>query len=320
VNQPSVDNPSQAGHIPVLLDESIAALNVRDGGIFLDGTFGGGGHSRAILAAGGIDTRLVAVDADGDAIARARELQRSLARLDRMVILHTNLRDLASALDRAGIESIDGALLDLGLSSYQLDTPNRGFSFRFDAPLDMRFDQGTSPSAADLLATLPEQDLADVLYTYGEERKSRRIASAIMNAREEGREWTTGSLAELVERTIGRKPGTGIHPATRTFQALRIAVNGELDALPAALEAAVDRLAPGGRLVVISFHSLEDRIVKRFIADEGRSCICPPFQPVCTCDVAPRLRKIGKATRPSERESGTNIRSRSSIMRVAERC
>lgn len=320
MNQPSREAIQQGGHVPVLLHEAVAALKVRDGGVYLDGTFGGGGHSRAILEAGGEHTRLVAIDADLDAIERARDLHRSLAASDRMTILHTNLRDLGTALDRAGVDALDGALLDLGLSSFQLDTPERGFSFRYGAPLDMRFDQSAGPSAADLLNTLPERDLANLLFEYGEERKSRRIAAAVLQAREPGVEWTTASLASLVERTIGRKPGAGIHPATRTFQALRIAVNGELDALAAALIAAVDRLVPGGRLVVIAFHSLEDRIVKRFVADESRDCVCPPSQPVCTCDVTPRLRKIGKPIRPSEEEAGTNVRSRSSIMRVAERC
>ncbi|MBA2289131.1 MAG: 16S rRNA (cytosine(1402)-N(4))-methyltransferase RsmH [Chloroflexia bacterium] len=313
------DNAQLSGHSPVLLTESIDALNIRAGGVYLDGTFGGGGHSRAILAAGGESTRLVALDADLDAIQRARDFRAALDAPERITILHANLRDLASELDRVGVGALDGALLDLGLSSFQLDTPERGFSFRFDAPLDMRFDQTFGERAADLLNTLPEQEIADLLFTYGEERKSRRIAAAIINAREERVEWTTTTLAALVERTIGRKPGVGIHPATRTFQALRIAVNHELDALAAALDDAVDRLTPGGRLVVIAFHSLEDRIVKRFIAEQARSCICPPEQPVCTCSVTPRLRRIGLPIRPAALETGMNARSRSSIMRTAER-
>ena len=320
MNQRAQDAAPSSGHVPVLLDESITALMVRNGGRYLDGTFGGGGHSRAVLAAGGPSTELVVVDADLDAIERATVLRESLDSPGRITILHTNLRDLHAALDQAGIGQLDGVLLDLGLSSFQLDAPERGFSFRFDAPLDMRFDQSRGPSAADLLDTLPEEDIANLLYTLGEERKSRRIARAVVQARETGETWTTGALASLVERAIGRRSGAGIHPATRTFQALRIAVNNELDALVPALQASVDRLAPGGRLVVIAFHSLEDRIVKRFIADEARTCVCPPEQPVCTCDVTPRLRKIGKPVRPSEQETGTNVRSRSSIMRVAERC
>jgi 16S rRNA (cytosine1402-N4)-methyltransferase len=304
------------GHLPVLLDEAIDALDIHPGGIWLDGTFGGGGHSRRILEASSPDGALVAVDADVAAIARAETLRASLDRPERVTILHTNLRDLDAALAGAGVERLDGALLDLGVSSFQLDTSERGFSFRHDAPLDMRFDRTRGASAADLLDTLSETEIADVLYRFGEERKSRRIARAIVGAR--GEPWTTTQLAELVERAIGRPPG-GHHPATRTFQALRIAVNGELDALAPALDAIVDRLEPGGRLAVIAFHSLEDRIVKQYIADAARTCICPPEQPVCTCNTTPRLRRIGKPVRPSEAETDRNFRSRSSIMRVAER-
>ncbi len=313
------DSPSSIapdGHVPVLLDEAIEALAVHPGGTWLDGTFGGGGHARRILRASEPDGALVAVDADIAAIHRAEELRASLDRPERVRILHTNLRELGAVLAGEGIDRLDGALLDLGVSSFQLDTPERGFAFRHDAPLDMRFDQTRGSSAADLLDTLSEAEIADILYRLGEERRSRRIAREIVGAR--GEPWTTTRLAALVERTIGRKPGAH-HPATRTFQALRIAVNGELDALTPALDAIVDRLAPGGRLVVIAFHSLEDRIVKQYIADAARTCICPPEQPVCTCNVTPRLRRIGKPVRPSAAETGRNVRSRSSIMRVAER-
>ena len=318
-NQPSGGLPKTGGHTPVLLEEAIAALQITPGGTYLDGTFGGGGHARRVLEASAPDGRLVAVDADVAAIARAEALRDSLEDPSRMTILHTNLRDLEPALRDAGVDRLDGAMLDLGLSSYQLDTAERGFSFRYDAPLDMRFDQSRGPSAADLLETLPESDLADLLYRFGEERRSRKIAHGIVAARTEEHAWTTTRLAAMVERSIGRKPGAGIHPATRTFQALRIAVNGELDALIPALDAVTDRLRPGGHLVVIAFHSLEDRIVKQFIIEAARTCICPPEQPVCTCDVTPRLRRAGKPVRPSEAELGTNVRSRSSIMRVAER-
>jgi 16S rRNA (cytosine1402-N4)-methyltransferase len=300
----------------VLLDEAIDALAIQPGGTWLDGTFGGGGHSRRILDASAPDGRLIAVDADVAAIGRAEALRASLGRPERMTILHTNLRDLDAALRDAGVDRLDGALLDLGVSSFQLDTPERGFSFRHDAPLDMRFDQTRGQSAANLLDTLDETEIADLLFRFGEERRSRRIARAIVAAR--GEAWTTARLATLVERTIGRQPG-GHHPATRTFQALRIAVNGELDALGPALDAIVERLASGGRLAVIAFHSLEDRIVKQYIADAARTCICPPEQPVCTCDVTPRLRKTGKPVQPSEGETGRNVRSRSSIMRSATR-
>jgi 16S rRNA (cytosine1402-N4)-methyltransferase len=307
------------GHLPVLLGESLEALQVRPGGVYLDGTFGGGGHSRRILAASEPDGCLIAVDADLAAVERAVILQGELADSSRMIILHTNLRDLDNALDRARVRHLDGALLDLGLSSFQLDTPERGFSFRFDAPLDMRFDQSRGVSAAELLQALPEQDIADLLYRLGEERQSRRIAREIVRIRTPDTRWTTGMLATVLERVVGRNRKSGLHPATRTFQALRIAVNGELDALEPALHAITERMRPGGRLVVISFHSLEDRIVKRFFADASRDCICPPEQPICTCDVTPRLRRVGKPVRPTGAEMDRNARSRSSIMRVAER-
>ena len=307
------------GHFPVLLDESIEALNIAPGGTWLDGTFGGGGHSRRILEASAPGGLLIAVDADAAAVARAESLRESLDDPGRMMILHANLGDLKTELTTAGVGQLDGALLDLGLSSFQLDTAERGFSFRFDAPLDMRFDQTRGPSAADLLQTLSETEIADLIFRYGEERRSRKIARDIVAMRSPGTVWTTGMLASLIEKSIGRKPGAGIHPATRTFQALRIAVNSELDALETALEVITDRLRPGGRIAVIAFHSLEDRIVKRFIADASQSCICPPQQPVCTCDVIPRLKRVGKPVRPSEDEIGMNARSRSSIMRIAER-
>ena len=319
VSNQTPGNAAPGGHVSVLLDEAIDALRITPGGTWLDGTFGGGGHARRILEASAPDGILIAVDADVAAIERASALRQSLDDPGRLVPLHTNLRDLDSALTAAGVGQLNGGLLDLGVSSFQLDTAERGFSFRHDAPLDMRFDQTRGPSAADLLQALPEEDIADVLYRYGDERKSRRIAHAIVQARRPDTVWTTAMLATLVERSIGRRPGQGIHPATRTFQAFRIAVNGDLEALEAALEVITERLRPGGRLVVIAFHSLEDRIVKQFIADAARTCICPPEQPVCTCDTTPRLRRMGKPVKPSEREIGTNARSRSSIMRVAKR-
>lgn len=318
-NQPSNDTSLVQGHTPVLLDEAIAALKLSPGGVYLDGTFGGGGHARRILDESAPDGRLVAVDADVAAIERANTMRASLDDPNRMIVVHANLRDLDAALRSNNVDRLDGAILDLGLSSFQLDTAERGFSFRFDAPLDMRFDQTRGPSAADLLDTLPEEEIADLIFRYGEERRSRKIAHDIVKARGDGTLWTTSMLAALVERSIGRKPGTGIHPATRTFQALRIAVNGELDAIEPALDAITDRLRPGGRLVVIAFHSLEDRIVKQFIIDAARTCVCPPEQPVCTCDTTPRLRRVGKPVKPSAAELDANVRSRSSIMRVAER-
>lgn len=305
-------------HTPVMLNEAVDALLIGSSGTYLDGTFGGGGHARRILETGNPDARLVAVDADLDAVCRAEALKSELDDPARMVIIHSNLRDLERALDQRGIDRLDGALLDLGVSSYQLDTSERGFSFRHDAPLDMRFDQSSGASASTLLQSLAENEIADILFRYGDERRSRKIARDIVSARADRDAWTTKQLAELVEASIGRRPGSSIHPATRTFQALRIAVNDELAALSTALEAITSRLNPGARVVVIAFHSLEDRIVKRFMADAARDCICPPKQPICTCETVPRLKSIGKPRRASADEVDRNVRSRSSIMRIAE--
>jgi 16S rRNA (cytosine1402-N4)-methyltransferase len=242
-----------------------------------------------------------------------------MANPDRLVLTHGNFRDLEALVDEAGLPEVDGVLLDLGLSSFQLDQEDRGFSFRFDAPLDMRFDITQGVSAADLVNGSDQDELARILWEFGEERQSRRIAAAIVRARADASIRSTGELAQLIERAVGGRRNAPIHPATRTFQALRIAVNDELAALRGVLAAAVNVLRPGGRLAVISFHSLEDRIVKRFIEDEARTCVCPPEQPVCTCDTIPRLAKIGKPIRPSEHEQQSNPRSRSAIMRIAER-
>jgi 16S rRNA (cytosine1402-N4)-methyltransferase len=214
---------------------------------------------------------------------------------------------------------LDGILLDLGLSSFQLDTPARGFAFRFDAPLDMRFDPTRGHSAADLIAELPEDALADLIWRFGEERHSRRIAAAIVRERAKSPVISTARLAAIVGEAVGGRKGRDIHPATRTFQALRIVVNDELQALQAALDAAVSVLAPGGRLVAIAFHSLEDRIVKRFVAHEAATCLCPPSQPVCTCGHQPRLRKLTGAVKPGLAETTANPRARSAVLRAAER-
>jgi 16S rRNA (cytosine1402-N4)-methyltransferase len=262
---------------------------------------------------------VLAIDADHQAVPRAARLAAIPANTGRLRLFHRNFRHLADVVSEASVPLVHGVLLDLGLSSYQLDEGERGFSFRHDAPLDMRFDQGDGVTAADLVNTRSAEDLARIIWIYGEERQSRRIASAIVREREHVPVRTTGQLASLIERTVGGRKRSHIHPATRTFQALRIEVNAELDALASALEAATGVLAPGGRLVVIAFHSLEDRIVKRFIEAESRSCVCPPDQPVCTCDTIPRLRRIGKPIRPSSDETESNPRSRSAIMRVAER-
>jgi 16S rRNA (cytosine1402-N4)-methyltransferase len=306
------------GHVTVLLNEAVDALQPTPGGTYIDGTFGGGGHSSLLLQRVEGDATLYAIDADPAAIGRAELLAASPMGL-RVIPVHANFRELGEIAGTRSIQRVDGILLDLGLSSFQLDQAERGFAFRFEGPLDMRFDPTQGESAADLVNLLDADDLARILWHYGEESRSRQIARAIVARREERRIETTTDLAAIVEKAVGGRRGKAIHPATKTFQALRIAVNEELQALETVLERAIDLLRPGGRLVVISFHSLEDRSVKQTFAHESRSCICPPDQPVCTCDHSPRLRRIGKPIKPSQAEIEMNPRSRSAIMRIAER-
>jgi len=288
------------------------------GGTYIDGTFGGGGHSSLLLQRVNGDARLYAIDADPDAVTRAEALASSPLG-GSVVPVHANFRELDEIARRHGINAVDGILLDLGLSSFQLGQAERGFAFRFEGPLDMRFDPTTGQSAADLVNTLDAEDLARILWRYGEESRSRQIARAIVAQRESQPIETTTDLASIVEKAVGGRRGKAIHPATKTFQALRIAVNEELSALETVLHAAIGLLRSGGRLVVISFHSLEDRIVKQTFALESQGCICPPDQPVCTCDHSPRLRRVGKPVKPTQAEIEANPRSRSAIMRVAER-
>lgn len=301
-------------HQPVLYKDIIHALQPRSEGKYVDGTVGAGGHAKGILEASGPDGQLLGLDVDPQALEMAR------ARLapfgSRAILRHASYTTLAGQLAEVVWTAVDGILLDLGVSSMQLDTPGRGFSFREDAPLDMRFDPAHSgkPTAADLVNTLPEHDLADLIYRYGEERLSRRVARALVQARPIH---TTGQLAKVVSRVVR---GGDLHPATRTFQALRIAVNDELAAVEAVLPQAVEALAPGGRLAVIAFHSLEDRIVKEFFRRESRDCICPPRQPVCVCRHKATLREITrKPIQPAEEEIRTNPRARSARLRVAEK-
>lgn len=306
------------GHVTVLLHEAVDALQPRPGGVYIDGTFGGGGHSSLLLERVSGEATLYAIDADPAAIARAEMLAASP--LGRGVVpIHANFRDLGDVARERGIEAADGILLDLGLSSFQLDQADRGFAFRFEGPLDMRFDPTRGESAADLVNTLEAEDLARIIWRYGEESRSRQIARAIVDRRATTPITTTTDLATLVEKAVGGRRGKAIHPATKTFQALRIAVNEELSALETVLQIAIDVLRPGGRIAVISFHSLEDRIVKQVFARESQECICPPDQPVCTCDHKARLRRIGKPVKPAASEIAANPRSRSAIMRVAER-
>ena len=299
-------------HIPVMLGEAVEGLAVKAGGRYLDGTFGRGGHARAVLSRLGPDGRLLLMDRDPQAIAAAKA---AFADDPRVSIRHANFSSLAEWDETAA--GLDGILLDLGVSSPQLDEAARGFSFMADAPLDMRMDTTQGESAADFLAQASEREIADLLWNYGEERHSRRIARAIVADRDATPFTRTGQLAALIERVAGRRE-PGKHPATRSFQALRIRVNGELDALQQGLDAALERLKPGGRLAVISFHSLEDRAVKMFIRDHsGRvqnSRRGPPVQAVPA-----RLAAVGKAQFPSDAELAVNPRARSAVLRVAEK-
>lgn len=316
---PDIDIP-HAGHRPVLLEQAVSGLLPRAGGRYLDGTFGGGGHTRALLEASAPDGRALALDADPEAIARAGALRQEPGVGDRLIPVHANFADLASVARERGMAPLDGILLDLGVSSFQLDRPERGFAFRHEGPLDMRFDTASGSPAGELVGAAPERELAELIWRYGEEPGSRRIARAIVQERERAPIETTTRLAEIVARAVGGRRGRDTHPATRTFQALRIATNRELAALEAALAGAVDVLAPGGRLAVIAFHSLEDRIVKRFIERESATCVCPPEAPVCVCGHRPRLRKVTRrAVRADAAEMAANPRARSAVLRIAER-
>ena len=297
-------------HIPVMRDSVLAGLALRPDGHYLDGTFGRGGHARAVLERLGEDGRLLLMDRDPEAIAHAR---RGFGGDPRVAIRHANFSEMAG-WDQA--RDLDGVLLDLGVSSPQLDDAARGFSFQSDAPLDMRMDPTTGESAADFLARADERDIADALFRYGEERMSRRIARAIVARRAESPLRTTRELVELVERTLGRRERNK-HPATRTFQALRLQVNDELGSLERALPAAVEVLKPGGRLAVISFHSLEDRIVKQFIRGPQPVPVRRGL-PQPQVESAP-LRAIGRAQTAGDAEVAHNPRARSAVLRIAEK-
>jgi 16S rRNA (cytosine1402-N4)-methyltransferase len=311
----------EVGHIPVLADEVMSMLAPAPGSLHIDATLGGGGHTERILEATDPDGRLLGLDADGAAIARVVDRLRPRFG-DRLVTRQANFRELSTVAPEAGFGQVDGALFDLGLSSYQLADAERGFGFRTGGPLDMRFDTSRGVPAAHLLATLDADALATLFGRYGEEPRSGRIARAIVAQRETTPVTTAEELAALVERVAPPNPRQPrrTHPATRVFQALRIAVNEELDALQEGLAAALDLLRPGGRLVVLSYHSLEDRIVKRFFAAERRGCVCPPELPVCACGRDPRLRLVTRRSlTPSAAEVEANPRARSARLRAAER-
>ena len=310
------DMEKDYGHKPVLLEECLEALAVRPEGIYLDGTLGRAGHSLEILRR--LTTgRLIGVDRDLAAIEAARERLAEFE--DRVTLVHGNFSDLGDILQNLGIVGVDGMLFDLGVSSPQLDEPRRGFSYMHDAPLDMRMDETAALDAFQVVNTWSYEELRRILFEYGEERYAPQIARAVVRAREDKPVGTTGELAELIRSAMPSKAlREKQHPAKRSFQAIRIAVNGELEALPPMLEAAVDKLRPGGRLAVITFHSLEDRIVKRTLRELARGCTCPPEFPVCVCGKKPRVR-LEKPVTPSAAEVEANPRARSARLRVAEK-
>jgi 16S rRNA (cytosine1402-N4)-methyltransferase len=301
-------------HQTVLLQEAVEALEVKPSGTYVDGTFGRGGHSRAILERLGPNGRLLALDRDPQAVAAARAINDQ-----RLTMVHHRFGELADAVRQAGIEVVDGVLLDIGVSSPQIDEGGRGFSFRFDAPLDMRMDTTQGETAAEFLARAEIKEITEVIRNYGEERFAFQIAKKIVAARGERPVATTGELAALVREAVRtREPGQD--PATRTFQALRIYVNQELDQLALVLPQAMNILDDGGRLVVISFHSLEDRIVKRFMRDEASLDTLPKNLPLRSVDLPqPKLRLIGKPVKAGTTEVASNPRARSAVMRVAEK-
>ena len=301
-------------HVTVLLKEAVNALEIKEGGVYVDATFGRGGHSREILSRLGPNGRLFVFDKDPAAMAVARKINDA-----RLTAVHAGFADLKEKLREQRVEKVDGVLLDLGVSSPQIDEASRGFSFRMDGPLDMRMDTTKGRTAADWLAEVDARELAEVIADYGEERFAKQVARAIVAARTRGPIDTTRQLAKIVAEAVHtREPGQD--PATRTFQAIRIFINQELEELSLVLPQCVEALAPGGRLVVISFHSLEDRIVKRFMQGEARPDKLPPKLPIKAADLPqPRLHLVGKTVRPGEAETRANPRARSAVMRVAER-
>ena len=320
-------------HVPVMLEEVLKFLQPRAGGHYIDGTLGGGGHTRAILEQSTPGGKVLGIDADAQAIARVKERLSDFVNNGRLVLVHGNFAELARIVREAGFVSVEGVLLDLGFSSYQVDDPRRGFSFSVDGPLDMRLDQSQAESAADIVNSASEQELADIFWRYGEEKRSRLIARRIVRQRERGAITRTAQLAQLAAAGVPYKPGV-IHPATRAFQALRIAVNHELEQLEKALPQILDVLSMNkalpaggqeeprgwdGRMVTIAFHSLEDRLIKEFMRREAKDCLCPPHVPVCVCGHKARLRLLTpKPVTPTIEEVTANPRARSAKLRAAE--
>ena len=307
-----IDTSLYTSHIPVMLEACMRLMDPQPGGQYADGTLGAGGHSEAILKASSPDGQLISFDLDPAAIAIARERLEPYG--DRVRIIQDSYVNLGRYAEE---NSLDGFMVDLGVSSMQLDRQDRGFSFLQDGPLDMRFSPEQPLTAADLVNQLPEEELARILWLYGEERKSRQIAAMICAERERNKIVTTAQLRDVILSAAGNSREK-IHPATRSFQAIRIAVNGELDAVEAVLPAAVKALKPGGRLLVISFHSLEDRIVKNYFKTESKDCLCPPEQPVCTCGHKAVLRELTRhPVTADDEEIKLNPRARSAKLRAA---
>ena len=318
----------QTQHVPVMLAEVLQYLEPRPGGHYIDGTLGGGGHTEAILERSAPDGKVLGIDTDSQALERVKGRLSELVSNGRLVLAHGNFADLASIVDEFGYEPVQGVLLDLGFSSHQMDDAQRGFSFSVDGPLDMRLDQSQGVSAADLVNDASEQELADMFWRYGEERRSRQIARRIVRERAKGAITRTAQLATLIAAGAPYKAGA-IHPATRAFQALRITVNNELERLETVLPQVLDLLSAkgddgrgggvAGRMVIIAFHSLEDRIVKEFMRREATECICPPRTPVCVCGHKARLRLLTKKpATPTNEEISLNPRARSAKLRAAE--
>ena len=307
------------GHVPVLLNETIDGLNIKPDGIYVDGTLGGAGHSYHICEKLGENGKLIGIDQDEDAIRAAGERLAQFG--DKVTIVRDNYRNIGSVLENLGISGVDGILLDVGVSSYQLDTADRGFTYREDAPLDMRMDQRMQTTAEDIVNDYSEKELFRVIRDYGEDRFAANIAKHIVSEREKERIITTGRLAEIVKESIPMKfRVTGGHPAKRTFQAIRIELNRELEVLENSIDEMIELLNDGGRLCIITFHSLEDRIVKNKFRDNVNTCTCPPNFPVCVCGNKPKGKIITrKPIVPSDEELEKNKRAQSSKLRIFER-
>ncbi len=307
-------------HQTVLLTETVESLRPRPGGIYVDGTLGGGGHTALLLQRSNPDGTVIGIDQDSFALTKAAKRLAQFQQMGRLQLVHANFSLLAAIIAGFGYSAVDGILFDLGFSSFQMDSPERGFSYRVDAPLDMRMDPNTPTSAADLANTAPEEELLRIISEYGEERWAARIARKIVQRRQETVITTTGQLTQIILDAYPTKNRDGTHPARRTFQALRIAVNRELEILADVLQQAVNVLSPGGWVAVISFHSLEDRIVKQFFKQEASQCICPPGLPICQCDHKQSLKIITrKPVLPTAEEVRANPRARSAKLRVAEK-